>query len=613
MPNGAASSDGRGRRLPPMRLGLLSRLAMAPAQAIDRAIGWQRLPAVLGAFTLGGLRIILRHDNLYDTNESSPAIQPPPGDWQNARTADGTFNNLDLPTMGSAGTRFGRNVPLDSTRVDPSDVLRPNPRTVSRELLTRRRFIPARSLNLLAAAWLQFMVHDWLQHGSNDPDKRWVVPTPDDDPWPGQRPLEIPRTPRDPTRAPGDDGPPTFINQVSAWWDGSQIYGSDLETQKRVRSGTRGHLAVGDGGLLPLDPATHQDVTGVTANYWLGLALMHTLFTLEHNSICDRLVAEYPSWSDDRLFNTARLVNVALMAKIHTLEWTPGILSHPALKIAMNANWWGLEGRWTHEMLGRLGSNEVVAGIPGSPTDQFGVPYSITEDFVAVYRMHPLIPDDYLIRSHRDGALIRECGFRDLAFEKVRDVMTSTPIEDLLYSFGTSNPGAICLHNYPRFLQEMERPGRPLVDLAATDILRNRERGVPRYNDFRRFLHKRPVAGFDELTGNPEWAEELRRTYDNDIESVDLMVGLYAETPPRGFGFSETAFRIFILMASRRLNSDRFFTQDYRPDVYTSAGMRWIETNGFAEVLARHFPLLSGALGPALAGRANPIAPGVTA
>jgi len=29
-----------------------------------------------------------------------------------------------------------------------------------------------------------------------------------------------------------------------------------------------------------------------------------------------------------------------------------------------------------------------------------------------------------------------------------------------------------------------------------------------------------------------------------------------------GFGFSDTAFRIFILMASRRLKSDRFFTND---------------------------------------------------
>ena len=57
--------------------------------------------------------------------------------------------------------------------------------------------------------------------------------------------------------------------------------------------------------------------------WWVGLGLMHTLFTLEHNSICDRLKQEYANWTDERLFQTARLINAALMAKIHTVEWTP--------------------------------------------------------------------------------------------------------------------------------------------------------------------------------------------------------------------------------------------------------------------------------------------------
>ncbi len=53
---------------------------------------------------------------------------------------------------------------------------------------------------------------------------------------------------------------------------------------------------------------------------------------------------------------------------------------------------------------------------------------------------------------------------------------------------------------------------------------------------------------------------------------------MYAERKPKGFGFSDTAFRIFILMASRRLESDRFFTRDYRPEVYTQEGIDWVET-----------------------------------
>src|SRR4030088_3451380 len=145
-------------------------------------------------------------------------------------------------------------------------------------------------------------------------------------------------------------------------------------------------------------------------------------------------------------------------------------------------------------------------------------------------------------------------------------------------------------------------PEEPLNDLAAIDILRSRERGVPRYNEFRRLMHKAPLTSFEQLSSNPHWVEQIRDVYDGDLEQVDLQVGLYAESAPPGFGFSDTAFRIFILMASRRLNSDRFFTTDFPPQVFTPAGLRWVEDSGFASVLLRHFP----GLRPALRAGRNP-------
>ena len=83
------------------------------------------------------------------------------------------------------------------------------------------------------------------------------------------------------------------------------------------------------------------------------------------------------------------------------------------------------------------------------------------------------------------------------------------------------------------------------------------------------------------------------------------MIGLYAEPKPAGFGFSDTAFRVFVLMASRRLEADRFFTDDYRPEVYTRAGIDWVEANSMRTVLLRHFPELA----PSLEGVGNPFAP----
>ena len=128
---------------------------------------------------------------------------------------------------------------------------------------------------------------------------------------------------------------------------------------------------------------------------------------------------------------------------------------------------------------------------------------------------------------------------------------------------------------------------------------------MPRYNDFRERLRKKRVEKFEDLTDDPELADEIRDVYDGDIDRVDLQVGMLAEPLPPGFGFSDTAFRIFILMASRRLKSDRFFTNDYSPDVYTPEGLAWVEGNTMVDVLLRHHPELA----PALDGCENAFAP----
>src|SRR5438552_14876298 len=97
----------------------------------------------------------------------------------------------------------------------------------------------------------------------------------------------------------------------------------------------------------------------------------------------------------------------------------------------------------------------------------------------------------------------------------------------------------------------------------------------------------------------------MAKLYNNKIDEVDTMVGMLAEEFPEGFGFSDTAFRIFILMASRRLKSDRFFTTDFRPEVYTQTGIDWVTKTKLKDVLLRHYPELE----PALEGLPNAFLP----
>jgi len=586
---------------------MLKNLYSSFTEWVDRRIGWDKLPWPLGLLVVLGVRFKLRAKNLYDSGRG-PLDVPPAGDeWHadhlTARTIDGTYNDLEDPLMGGLGSRFGRNVPPEHAFPDPDDrLLEPNPRRVSLELLTRKEFIPATTLNLLAGAWIQFEVHDWFSHGQNETENPWRVDLAADDPWP-QHPMEIQRTRQDPSADPS--GPPTFVTADTHWWDGSQIYGSDPTFAGAIRSGEDGLLRITAEGLLPEDVETHVDLRGVAGNFWVGLALLHALFMLEHNAICKRLHAEYPELDDQTLYEKARLVNAALMAKIHTVDWTPAIIAHPTTVRALRANWFGLFGERFDKTFGRRTSLEILHGIPGSKKELCGVPYSLTEEFVGVYRMHPLIPDDYTFYAVADDRVLQQRTFDEVNALHVRECLQQIPLADALYSFGVAHPGAITLHNYPRSLQHFNRPDGEVLDLATIDIVRTRERGVPRYNEFRRLFHLGTPATFEEMTGgDANLAEELQRVY-GDVERVDLMVGLYAEPKPEGFGFSDTAFRVFILMASRRLEADRFFTDDYRPEVYTKAGIDWVESNSMRTVLLRHFPDLA----PSLEGVGNPFAP----
>jgi hypothetical protein len=567
---------------------------------------WHKRPRLLAMLELIDIRDELREKNLHDTEEPPLEQQQAPPDpgpaAREARTADGTFNDLRVPGMGAAGCRFGRNVPLEHTFPDAPNLLVPNPRTVSRELMTREQFQPATILNLLAASWIQFMVHDWFVHERSTAD-HIQIPTSADDDW-GAPHIQVPRSVPDAAPA-GSTRPPAYRNLNSHWWDSSQIYGCGTDMERKLRTHSFGKLRIEPTGLLPVDPETGVHFAGFSDNWWIGLAMLHTLFTLEHNYICDLLAHQHQDWDDETLFRKAKLINSAIMAKIHTVEWTPAILPHPIVKMAMNVNWSGLVGEDKAELAELLDDRELLGGIVGSKADHHTAPYSLTEEFVSVYRMHPLMPDDYAFHSAVTGRLLEKLELNQIAGRKTPAIAERLTMPDLFYSFGTCHPGAVTLHNYPRHLQNLTRDDGEHLDLAAVDILRDRERGVPRYNQFRRLFHKDPVRSFDEITDNPDWRKQLKAVYNNDIESVDLMSGLYAEPLPENFGFSDTAFRVFILMASRRLKSDRFFTDDFRPEIYTEFGLDYIKKTTMLHVLRRHYPQLS----PALEGVINAFAP----
>src|SRR5262245_42192196 len=393
---------------------------------------------------------------------------------------------------------------------------------------------------------------------------------------------------------------------------------------------------------------------------------------------------KYKDVTPDELFAVARLVVSAEIAKIHTIEWTTQLLYTEPLFLALNANWFGLLEKdkqlFVREALAKviehfkksdadkkntalysvfasgpgifgLGSHDYKRRfiLFGKKTDRwsiselekyvnggvhhFGSPFNFPEEFVTVYRLHPMVPDLIEFRElGKDPNLIR---YKIPLTETLRGEATQAihrfGLADWALSIGRQRAGKLTLQNHPAFLQNLTLPRLKSttgeIDVPALDIIRDRERGVPRYNEFRRQYGLRQLTSFDDFI-DPNLSKNssergrqeqivalLRELYgqhkcdeskiiavaqvDNNgakindclghpngsvvdnIEDVDAVVGWLAEfARPHGFAISETQFQVFILNASRRLFSDRFLTSSFRPEFYSHLGVKWVNENG---------------------------------
>jgi hypothetical protein len=217
----------------------------------------------------------------------------------------------------------------------------------------------------------------------------------------------------------------------------------------------------------------------------------------------------------------------------------------------------------------------------------------VTEEFTSVYRLHSLLPEALDVRSAEDNHPLSSIPLATTRDDQAHSFLSQFDVTDLIYSLGTQHPGQLTLNNYPAFMQNLSIPIVGKYDMGTIDIVRDRERGVLRYNDFRKAIGLTPITQFEDLTSDPVVLEKLHRLY-GTVDKLDLLIGTLAETQrPTGFGFGETQFQIFLLMASRRLQADRFFTTDFRAEVYTPEGMEWIKNSSLKTVLLRHFPGLA--------------------
>jgi prostaglandin-endoperoxide synthase 2 len=278
-------------------------------------------------------------------------------------------------------------------------------------------------------------------------------------------------------------------------------------------------------------------------NSTMGNTLMNTLFLREHNRIAGVLAAAHPDWDDERLFQTARNVNIVLLLKIVIEDYIVHI-SPAAFKLVV---------------------------VPGAAEDERWYRTNwIAVEFALLYRWHDLIPKTVRfageerdsVKLRRNNAWLLQVGMDQVCLDASRQLA-----------------GRIGLHNNPDFLKEVK----------AISLKMARACQLAPYNDYRKYYGRPPVLSFEALTGDEAMAKELRNIY-GDIEKLEWFVGIFAEDYADKSVMGELlTYMVANDAFTQALTNPLLAKAVYNANTFTAEGLTIIDdTESLAEVIVRN-------------------------
>jgi len=483
---------------------------------------------------------------------------------------DGTGNNLANPDQGSTDEQLIRLVSVgyeDGISTPVEDL--PSAREISNAVVAQTESTEnERLLSDYIWIWGQFIDHDIDLSGETDPAEEFNIEVPAGDPLfdpfnTGTATIDLNRSAYDPETGTSVDNPLQQLNTITAYLDGSVIYGSDAERAAALRTFEGGKLATSDGDLLPynLDGLDNAGGTSdslflagdVRANENAALTSMHTIFVREHNRIADELAARDPSKTDEQIYQEARLIVTAELQAITYNEFLPALLGEGAI-----AEYSGYD-------------SEVDA--------------SIANEFsTAIYRMgHSLLSSD-LLRLNADGSTADEgnLALKDAFFNP--SILEDNGIDSLLQGAATQTSqelDAQIVDDVRNFL--FGPPGAGGFDLASLNIQRGRDHGLASYNQSRIDLGLEPATSFADITSDLDVQSRLASVYDS-VDDVDLWVGALAEDHLPGSSVGELMQTVLVDQFSRIRDGDRLWYQNQ----FSGRELRDLEQTTLSDVIERN-------------------------
>lgn len=496
---------------------------------------------------------LLEQFSQHNKPKPTPKPEPKPTEY---RSFDGSGNNTKNTQWGSTNrSNLRKTVPQDSSR-EPGGATEqnlPNPRTVSNTVNAQSgNTVNQKGLSDLFWMWGQFLDHDITLTPTNAAESA-DIPIPAGDPQfdpngTGTATLSFDRS----ASTTDSKGQRQQTNAITAFIDGSNVYGSDDAYADKLRTHEGGKLVMSTGDMMPMENG--QFIAGdARSNENIGLASMHTLWVREHNRLTDELAQQHPDWDDEKLYQEARRTNVAQMQAITYNEFLPELIGDKAIP--------------------------KYTGYKSSVNPEIDNAFA-----TAAFRLGHTMLSPQLLRLDESGNEIAQgnVALRDAFFRP--DKVMEAGIDPILRGAASQTAQAVdpmIVDDVRNFL--FGQPGAGGLDLASLNIQRGRDHGLAGYGDARAALGLKPVTSFDSSVWREGFGEKLAQTYEKPAD-VDLWVAGLAEKPAGDSLFGQTFTKILTDQFTRLRDGDRFWYENQ----FSGKELQTINSTKLSDIIARN-------------------------
>ncbi|RLS30634.1 MAG: LEPR-XLL domain-containing protein [Planctomycetota bacterium] len=482
-----------------------------------------------------------------------------------AAPIDGVGNNNVHPQWGSTEETFLRLAEAEYadsiSAVGGED--RPGAREISNSVSDSngKTVISDRLMSAMIYTWGQFIDHDMTLTKSGTTDKM-SIPVPAGDRYfdpqsTGTKTIDTMRSAMDSATGTSEENPGQQINEITAFLDGSMIYGSDATTASSLRTFAGGLMKTSEGNLLPVDKDGMFQAGDVRVNENPGLTSLQTVFVREHNYQAAKIAAANPKLSDEALFQAARSIVVAEIQAVTYNEWLPSLMGRGAIE--------KYEGY----------DSTVNPGISNEfATAAFRFGHSLLGDEIEFFDNNGL--------PISDGVTLSQAFFNP-------SVVTQNGIDSVL-KYLTADPSSELdtqvVDGVRNFL--FGPPGAGGLDLASLNIQRGRDHGLADYNDTREAIGLTSVTSFAEITSDVALQEKLQTLY-KSVDDIDLWVGGLAEDHVKGSSLGATFQAIIAEQFTQLRDGDRFWYKNQ----FSGRQLAQLQRTSLSDIIERNTRLNS--------------------